>query len=67
MSSYRERLQLNCIDQIRFKMDNGSENSEIRSQFLYKMLELTDSTGKTVHILYYLPCHSKYNIIERCW
>jgi len=23
--------------------------------------------GKTIHLLYYPPYHSKYNPIERCW
>jgi hypothetical protein len=31
------------------------------------MVQLVDAIGKPVQLLYYLPYHSKYNPIERCW
>jgi hypothetical protein len=30
-------------------------------------VEFVDHTRKIVQLLYYLPYHSKYNPIERCW
>nr|WP_281054705.1 transposase [Thiothrix nivea] len=39
----------------------------MRTQFLKRMVEFANHTGKTVHLLYYPPYHSKYNPIERCW
>lgn len=59
--------ELSSVDQIQLRMDNGPESSGVRSQFLYRMVELADSIGKTIHLLYYPPYHSKYNRIERCW
>ena len=50
-----QRLQL--------KVDNGSESSGVRTQFLKRMVEFADSIGKPIHLLYYPPYHSKYNPI----
>ena len=55
------------IDVIQIKADNGPENSGIRTQFLKRMVELADSTGKSIQLLYFPPYHSKYNPVERCW
>ncbi|NJM66326.1 MAG: hypothetical protein HC851_12025 [Acaryochloris sp. RU_4_1] len=52
---------------IQLKVDNGSESSGVRTQFLNRMVAFADSTGKTIQLLYYPPYHSKYNPIERCW
>lgn len=50
-----------------FKVDNGPESSEIRTQFLKRMVDFADRAGKTIQLLCYPPYHSKYNPIERCW
>lgn len=55
------------LTQIQFKVDNGPESSGMRTQFLKRMVEFADHTGKVLHLLYYPPYHSKYNPIERCW
>jgi hypothetical protein len=55
------------IQQIQLKVDNGSESSGVRTQFLKRMVEFVDRIGKPIHLLYYPPYHSKYNPIERCW
>lgn len=55
------------IELIQIKVDNGPENSGRRTQFLKRMVELADSTGKSIQLLYFPPYHSKYNPIERCW
>jgi Rhodopirellula transposase DDE domain len=56
-----------AIDQIQLKMDNGPESSGVRTQFLQRMVQLGDTIGKPIQLLYYPPYHSKYNPIERCW
>ena len=56
-----------AIEQIQLKMDHGPESSGVRTQFLHRMVQLVDTIGKPVQLLYYPPYHSKYNPIERCW
>jgi transposase len=60
-------LEKQQIDLIQIKVDNGSENSGIRTQFMNRMVELCDNIGKSIQLLYFPPYHSKYNPIERCW
>ena len=55
------------IPLIQIKVDNGSESSGVRTQFLKRMVAWVDQIGKSVQLLYYPPYHSKYNPIERCW
>jgi hypothetical protein len=52
---------------IQLKVDNGSESSGVRTQFLKRIVEFVNTIGKPIHLLYYPPDHSKYNPIERCW
>lgn len=52
---------------IQLKIDNGPESSGLRTQFLKRMVEFADETGKSIQLLYYPPYHSKYNPVERCW
>lgn len=56
-----------AIERIQLKMDNGPESSGVRTQFLHRMVQLVDTIGKPIQLLYYPPYHSKYNPIERCW
>ncbi len=55
------------IDRVQITMDNGSESSGVRTQFLYRMVQFVDTIGKPIQLLYYPPSHSKYHPIERCW
>jgi hypothetical protein len=55
------------IDRVQLKMDNGSERSGVRTQFLHRMGQFVDTIGKPIQLLYYPPYHSKYHPIERCW
>lgn len=55
------------IQLIQLKLDNGPENSGVRTQFLNRMVSFVDSIGIPVQLLYFPPYHSKYNPIERCW
>jgi transposase len=61
------RAERNGFSLIQIKADNGPESSGRRTQFLKRMVEFSDHTGKPVQLLYYPPYHSKYNPIERCW
>lgn len=56
-----------AIDRVQLKMDNGPESSGVRTQFLSRLVQLVDTIGKPIQLLYYPPYHSKYNPIERCW
>ena len=55
------------IKLIQLKVDNGPENSGVRTQFLNRLVSFSDQIGKSIQLLYYPPYHSKYNPIERCW
>jgi hypothetical protein len=55
------------IKLIQIKVDNGSENSGVRTQFLNRLVAFSDLIGTSIQLLYYPPYHSKYNPIERCW
>ena len=53
---------------LQIKVDNGPENSGMRTQSLKRMVDWVDQIGKPVQLLLYYPhYHSKYNLIERCW
>lgn len=60
-------LQQQETQQIQLKIDNGPESSGVRTQFLKRMVDFVDEIGKSIHLIYYPPYHSKYNPIERCW
>ena len=55
------------IDLLQIKVDNGPENSGVRTQFLNRMVSFADQIATPIQLLYYPPYHSKYNPIERCW
>jgi Rhodopirellula transposase DDE domain len=54
------------IEQLQIKMDNGPESSGVRTQFLHRMVQFADQSGKPIQLRYYPPYHSKYNPLERC-
>jgi Rhodopirellula transposase DDE domain len=56
-----------AIERVQLKMDHGPESSGGRTPFLHRMVQLVDTIGKPLQLLYYPPYHSKYNPIERCW
>jgi len=60
-------VQQQETQQIQIKMDNGPESSGVRTQFLKRMVDFASTLGRSIHLLYYPPYHSKYNPIERCW
>ena len=48
-------------------VDNGSENSSGRTQFIKRMIQFSIDHNTEVILAYYPPYHSKYNPIERVW
>jgi hypothetical protein len=61
------RQEQSAIAQIQRKMDNGPESSGVRTQFLHRMVQLGDTIGKPIQLLYSPPYHSKDNPIARWW
>lgn len=47
--------------------DNGPESSGRRTQWLKRMVEISDKHKINIQLAYYPPYHSKYNPIERVW
>jgi hypothetical protein len=47
--------------------DNGSESNGRRTQWLKRLVELSDAHQLTIQLAYYPPYHSKYNPVERVW
>ncbi len=50
-----DKNDLAQIDLIQIKVDNGPENSGIRTQFLKRMVELAPGIGKSIQLLYFPP------------
>jgi hypothetical protein len=48
-------------------LDGGSATRSNRTQFIKRMVKLSQKIGITIRLVYYPPYHSKYNPIERCW
>ena len=48
-------------------LDNGPNNSGVRTRWRKRMVAFADATGLTVRLVYYPPYHGKYNPVERCW
>ncbi len=46
-------------------LNNGSDCSGHRTQFLKRVVEFADASELEVRLAYYPPYHSKYNPIER--
>jgi transposase len=48
-------------------LDGGSATRSDRTQFIKRMVELSQTIHLKIRLIYYPPYHSKYNPIERCW
>jgi hypothetical protein len=55
------------VETLMLNLDNGPENQSRRTQFMKRLVDLSDSSGLGVSLCYYPPYHSKYNPIERVW
>ena len=61
------KAQFPLVEELVIYLDNGPQNSGVRTQFLKRMVEFADWSGLRIRLVYYPPYHSKYNPIERCW
>jgi len=48
-------------------LDSGPATRSERTQFIKRMVELSQTLNLKIRLIYYPPYHSKYNPIERCW
>ena len=47
--------------------DNGPESNGRRTQWLKRLVALSDAHQLNIQLAYYPPYHSKYNPVERVW
>jgi hypothetical protein len=62
-----QQHQYTQLDEWVIDLDGGSATRSDRTQFIKRMVELSQAIGLRIRLLYYPPYHSKYNPIERCW
>jgi Rhodopirellula transposase DDE domain len=55
------------LETLLIDLDGGSATRSNRTQFIKRMVEFAQTTHLKIHLVYYPPYHSKYNLIERCW
>lgn len=55
------------VKKLAILLDNGPDNSGVRTIFLKGLIELSKKYGITIELIYYPPYHSKYNPVERLW
>ena len=54
-------------ERIAILLDNGPDNSGVRTAFLKGLVDLSNKYHKEIELIYYPPYHSKYNPVERLW
>ena len=52
------------ITELVINLDNGPDQSGIRTQFQKRIVQLAIKFNIEIHLAYYPPYHSKYNYIE---
>jgi len=55
------------LDEWVIDLDGGPATRSDRTQFIKRMVELSQAIHLSIRLIYYPPYHSKYNPIERCW
>jgi hypothetical protein len=55
------------IEEWVINLDGGPATRSDRTQFIKRMVELSQTIRLPIRLIYYPPYHSKYNAIERCW
>jgi hypothetical protein len=63
----QHQTQYADIEEWVIDLDGGPATRSDRTQFIKRMVELAQTIGVTIRLVYYPPYHSKYNPIERCW
>ena len=61
------QLNYSELDELVIDLDGGSATRSNRTQFIKRMVELSQAIDLRIRLIYYPPYHSKYNPIERCW
>jgi transposase len=61
------RVHYPDIEEGRINLDGEPATRSDRTQFIKRMVELSQAIGLTIRLIYCPPYHSKYNAIERCW
>lgn len=64
---YIEQYLKTNITKLSILLDNGPENSGVRTIFLKGLIEISKKYQITIELIYYPPYRSKYNPIERLW
>lgn len=60
-------IQNSNYKKLNILLDNGSDNSEVRTAFLKGLVDISKKHNIVIELIYYPPYHSKYNPIERLW
>lgn len=60
-------IQNPAYKKISILLDNGPDNSGVRTAFLKGLVDLSNKYSKEIELIYYPPYHSKYNPVERLW
>ncbi|NQE38612.1 hypothetical protein E5S67_06397 [Microcoleus sp. IPMA8] len=55
------------LEELVINLDGGPAIRNERTQFSKRIVELSQTIGLKIRLIYYPPYHSKYNPIERCW
>lgn len=55
------------LDEWVIDLDGGASTRSNRTQFIKRMVELSQAINLKIRLIYYPPRKSKYNPIERCW
>lgn len=63
----KNQWQRSDFDEWVINLDSGSATRSDRTQFIKRMVELSQKIDLKIRLVYYPPYHSKYNPIERCW
>jgi hypothetical protein len=63
----QNQLSGSNFDEWVINLDSGSATRSDRTQFIKRMVELSQKIEIKIRLIYYPPYHSKYNPIERCW
>lgn len=64
---YVEQYLNSDINKLMIFLDNGPDNSGVRTVFLSGLINISRRYNIEIELVYYPPYHSKYNPIERLW
>ena len=64
---WKEQYENSKYNKLSILLDNGPDNSGVRTIFLKGLIEVAKKYNITIELIYYPPYHSKYNPVERLW